>query len=600
MGKVGKMGKTARVRQSYPINPIRPSPGSPTRAATKHHLLAGVSPTGFGRTRHIPSTPASTFMLHVSGRIDQDQQKWVEIIQDEKRCLVPLDAFSTTLQEVVRKLNAAEILIVTDQAKNYLKSQVQEISEWKDIYIAGQRGWHKKGKVFVLAHDFVVGESADLQELEILLDDDSKKWTSKGMHAEWLETANLMVGQSRIILLVSFQFVPPVLSMLSDFFNIGIEIVAPPGCGKTTAARYALSVWGGDPARLTGFSETWATTLAGLEPTIQFHSYAMLGLDELNLFGSLDDRQVRRQLETAVFRLCYGVEKARYNESGRPRADRMCWQSTSNVPILDVLTGINPNVVAAAGDRLITIPAVASEFGIFDRLPPGFGSSSALAEHLHSASDKFYGIPIRIFLTRLVRARRRNEPALRAWIEKKIQIFLRHAGVDLNNGPAVRVARQFGLIYAMGCLAQEWGVLPREWRIGWAVLVCYRAHLSHRAGRQPSRRTELDRIIDYARRHRQQLIDLRAGKVDMDDDSLAEACGFLKAASGGGLELLVPPNRMHREFRDYLTLMKELRDQGHARVEHGTQPKLTTKVPIRRNKLPERVYCIRIPSAALS
>jgi len=593
VGKVGMMGKVGKV------GPIRPSRGLPSRA-TNRELPSSVSPTAFNKISYIPSTPASTFMFRVSGRIDQDQQKWVEVIQDEKRCPVPLDAFSNTLQEVVKKLNAAGILIVTEQAKNYLKRQVQGISEWKDIYIAGQRGWHKKGKVFVLTHDFIIGDSADVQGLEILLDDRSNKWTSRGTHAEWLATAKLMVRQSRIIFLVSFQFVPPVLSMLSDFFNIGIELVAPHGSGKSTAARYALSVWGGDPTRVTGFSETWATTLAGLEPTIQSHSYAMLGLDELSLFGSLADRQVRRQLETAVFRLCYGVEKARYNASGRPRADRLCWQSTSNVPILDILSDIDPNVVAAVGDRLITIPSVVSEFGIFDRLPSGFASSSGLAEHLHSASDKFYGVPIRIFLTQLVRARRRNEPALRAWIEAKIQIFLRHAGVDLNNGPAVRVARQFGLVYAMGCLAQRWGVLPLEWRIGWAVLVCYRAHVSHRTDRQTSRRTELDRITDYARQHRQQLIDLRAGKVDMDDGSLAEAYGFLKAASGGGLELLVPPKRMHREFPDYLTLMKELRDQGHARVEQGTQPKLTTKVPIRRNKLPDRVYCIWIPSAALS
>jgi len=227
-------------------------------------------------------------------------------------------------------------------------------------------------------------------------------------------------------------------------------------------------------------------------------------------------------------------------------------------------------------------------------------SSSALAEYLHSASDKFYGVPIRIFLTRLVRTRRCNEPALCAWIEATIQIFLRRAGVDPNNGPAVRVARQFGLIYAVGCLAQRWSVLPLEWRIGWAVLLCYRAHLSHRTNRQTSRRTELDRIIDYARQHRQQLVDLRAGKVDMDDASFAEAYGFLKATSGGGIELLVPPPRMHRSFPDYLPLMQELRHQGHARVERGEQPKLTIKAVIRRNKSTDRVYCIRIPSSALS
>ena len=84
----------------------------------------------------------------------------------------------------------------------------------------------------------------------------------------------------------------------------------------------------------------------------------------------------------------------------------------------------------------------------------------------------------------------------------------------------------------------------------------------------------------------------------MDDASFAQTYGFLKPTSAGGLELLIPPQRMHREFPDYRRLMQELRDQGHARVEGGTQPKLMTKAAVRRNKpLPDRVYCIVIGSA---
>jgi hypothetical protein len=54
---------------------------------------------------------------------------------------------------------------------------------------------------------------------------------------------------------------------------------------------------------------------------------------------------------------------------------------------------------------------------------------------------------------------------------------------------------------------------------------------------------------------------------------------------------------MHRSFPDCLSLMQELRDQGYARVERGEQSKLQTKAAIRRNKLLDRVYCIRVPSA---
>jgi uncharacterized protein (DUF927 family) len=103
---------------------------------------------------------------------------------------------------------------------------------------------------------------------------------------------------------------PPLLSIVSGFLNIGIEVLGPPGLGKSTVAQWAASIWGGDPTRLTRFPEPWATTVNALEPTIRAHSYALLGLDELNLIGSLDDREVRRQLENAVFRLCYGSRNA--------------------------------------------------------------------------------------------------------------------------------------------------------------------------------------------------------------------------------------------------------------------------------------------------
>jgi hypothetical protein len=94
---------------------------------------------------------------------------------------------------------------------------------------------------------------------------------------------------------------------------------------------------GGDPTRPAGFFELWNTTLNGLEPTIRWHSSALLGLDEINLLGSLDDREVRRLLESAVFRLCYGTEKRRYGVSVQPRSDRLCWLSTTNLRIYGVL-----------------------------------------------------------------------------------------------------------------------------------------------------------------------------------------------------------------------------------------------------------------------
>jgi len=429
-----------------------------------------------------------------------------------------------------------------------------------------------------------------------------KKWVPYG--------AKLMVGQSRLIFFACFQFVPPLLQIMPGSPNIGFELVGPPGLGKSTAARWAVSGWGGDPTRLAGFLETWATTLAALERTMRWHSNSLLGLDELNLLGSLDDREVRRLLETAVFRLCYGAEKAIYGAPKPPTFDRLCWLSTSNIGVSAALVGFAPDVAAAAAQRLLSIPAEASEFGIFDRLAPGFSTSNAMIQFAGSTSDRFFGTAIPVFLMHLVPARRQNEPNLRTAIEQWIKSFLDHADINRNDGPSVRIATPFGLTFAAGKLAQHWGALPQELRIGEAIMKCYRAHLSQApallghgarviSGAAPEARSALDRIIGYIRQHRGQLIDLRAGKLDMDDTTFAETPGFLKPVSGGRLELLISPTRMHR-IPGYLRLMQELRDQGHARVERGDQSKLTTKALIRRNQPADRVYCIRLPSGVMA
>jgi hypothetical protein len=360
--------------------------------------------------------------------------------------------------------------------------------------------------------------------------------------------------------------------------------------------------------------ETWATTLAGLEPTMRWHSSTFLALDELNLLGSLNDKEVQRLLQNAVFKLNYGTERAPYGASIRPQLARLCWASTSNVTIYNSLLESAPEVAAAAAQRLLTVPAEVSQFGVFDRLAPDRTSSLQMINDLSVGSNDCVGAPIRLYLRHLVPAARERQPQLRGGIEQRTGTFLRQAGVDLNDGGSVRVGSDFGIIYTAGTFAQRWGALPANWRIGEAIMKCYRAHLSQspaprrfkthgtsllvtgKTGRSP-----ISRVVEYAQKHQRQLINLRKGKVAMNDATFAEAYGFLQVGGDGRLELLIRPNRMQREFPDHLTMMRELRNRDHARTEGGKTPKLSTKASIRTNKDdPDRVYCIRLPSGVFS
>jgi hypothetical protein len=519
----------------------------------------------FPTSRRTKVSASSTDEVRVLGRINQAGRRWVEVFYKDARAVVSLDEIVGRPNDAFGKINRAGILIVTDQSKRRFKEQVEQISQWYRISVADKRGWHNS--CFVLSNDFVAAPAFATPPYVVL--DDEEKWSARGTLADWHETAELLEGQRLFITCSSLAFVPPVLPLLNGFDNIAIELIWETSTGKSTLWGWVSSIWGGDPTRKTGFMENWLATPSGLEPIMGAHRHCLLPLDEANLAAaSAPDRESRRQLFEVVFRLSQGVPKARYGDVSRPPADQLCWASSGNTSIIKRLRGIEPSELSAVMVRIITIPAqVTEQFGVFDRLPKGFADSGALINYLAKASTQFYGTPIRAFLLCLIQRQARFPRWVPNTVYRYIEAFVDATGIDRNDGPALRVARSFGLIYAAGKLAQLWGVLPSNWKIGWAVMACYQAHISQAAALQGygghmasrpalhgSEGSALNRILHYVRQHRDELFDLRGGKAKMDDATFRQAYGFLKPTGDGGLELLIPPWRMHREFPDYRSL----------------------------------------------
>jgi hypothetical protein len=135
---------------------------------------------------------------------------------------------------------------------------------------------------------------------------------------------------------------------------------------------------------------------------------------------------------------------------------------------------------------------------------------------------------------------------IRKWVNRFIRRFVKATGVDRNDAAALRVARFFGLIYAAGCLGKLWGILPSNWRIGRAVIDCYHAHLSAVETTGPI--SAFEQMLEYMRRYRHEIIDLRSDKRRIDDATFAKAPGFLNAGPRDTVELQIPPHRMRSEF----------------------------------------------------
>ena len=111
---------------------------------------------------------------------------------------------------------------------------------------------------------------------------------------------------------------------------------------------------------------------------------------------------------------------------------------------------------------------------------------------------KYYGVPIRAYLTKLTAARAAYPERLLRRTRYSVNRFVRATGIDMNDGPAHRVAKAFGLNYAAGELARRYGVLPSGWQedILDCILTCYRAHVdaSQSAPSVTSPRSALDQI----------------------------------------------------------------------------------------------------------
>lgn len=478
------------------------------------------------KNQHKPEPEKATTPgdMRLSGLRDETGRRWVEVVRGADRAILLLDDILAQSGVVYSMLSRANIVLVTDKARRLFKERVQQIQTWKRVAIADKRGWF--GWYSVLSSTFLVGVPPFAKPRVVLKND--RKWEARGTLTEWQRTAALLEGQRLLIFCAAFAFVPPLLPLLTGFDNIGVELIGENSKGKTTACKWASSVWGGDPGNKDSFMESWLTTTNGLEPLMRTHAGCLLVLEEANIADAgATTRTAQKQLFEVVFRLAHGVEKARYGDTVRRDTVQLGWLSSGNTPIMKRLMGIEPGEAAAVGVRLFTIPAqVTADLGVFDKLPAGFANSGELVQHLNKASVECYGTPIRAFLERLVREAYWKRARFVQVANSYINRFVAATGVDRNNGSALRVARAFGLIYAAGQLAKDWEVFPANWNIGWAVMKCYRSHLaaSQTQGRVPA--TALDRILTYARQHRLELVDLRAGKVDMDASMFSRSYGF--------------------------------------------------------------------------
>lgn len=518
--------------------------------------------------------------ITVEGVSGASGRKYFIISDGLQNACLPSTDFVGSARGMADKLAQKGIEIYGSKNVNALIANLDRVRNFPPSNVIEKVGWN--GPNFALPDGTVIGNQSSIlafeaNEQKCGRSGNLKKWKSK--------VAVPLTGHSLGSFILMSAFMPPLLDLTERVGNFGFEIVGKKGIGKSTLQYLMSSVLGGVLQGDGG--HYWInldTTINALEDVMKGHCDLPIIMDEANLLAADAPPKLRADIVKALaFKLGSGSEKGRLGNS-TPRDYRLGFVISTNEPISSLI-GHNSEQARAAADRLITIPIDdAKPFGVFDFLPESYSSSGDFAQALVSAAGKHHGWAINEFITHLVKERSNDEKKLRKAIKKQVARFRIKAGINSNDGSAIRVADAFGLVYAAGILAQKYGVLPKSLRCGPAALDCYKLHIQQRVGAHQPFKKRLAKlakdtdVLRFTKKH-----ETRKLKVNQHKAILRK--------NKNQLELLVMRSKIEQVFPDWQSI-KSSREITRMMKRDGKHS--TVKRIVAKGAKPVRVYCFKI------
>ncbi|WP_248885638.1 DUF927 domain-containing protein [Acidithiobacillus acidisediminis] len=366
----------------------------------------------------------------------------------------------------------------TTKGRELLAYFIQDFPVNRRLTLVESSGWlDEECAVFALP-DAVFGiagdQGTDGYHMAERLMEFMQAYGQAGTLDEWqTHVAALCQGNPLLVLALSAAFLPPLLR-LTGMENIGVHFRGPSSSGKTRLLKVASSVWG-DPQQ---YINSWRTTDNALETLAAARNDALLTLDEL---GSLSAASAG----DATYLLGNGQGKGRMraDASARPVTKfRLVFLSSGEISLNQLLHQTNQRSMAGHEVRLLDVKADAGAgMGIIQSLN-GFQSARELVDHLDEASRRFYGTPIRAFLTRLL-ATTEDKDWTVARFDAQIHRLQADWHVRGGDNQVHRVAQRFAAVAAAGELAILWHILPfQEGEAIAAAQWCFQAWLNERGG----------------------------------------------------------------------------------------------------------------------
>jgi len=367
----------------------------------------------------------------------------------------------------------------------------------------------------------------------------------------------------------------------------GVHFVGKSSTGKSTALYVGGSVLGGGAK--DGFVQQWRSTANGLEATAGLHSDLALFLDEISQIDAGEAGEV-------AYLLANGSGKSRMSRNlGMSKKLRwsLMFLSSGECTLSEHAETAGKHVRAGVDVRLLNVDADAgAKMGLFEDLHE-VESPAAFADQLRTSALRFYGSPLRPWLTFLTGKRSDIARGFRNFQNN----FITKSVPAGASGEVFRAAQRFALVAFAGELATEQEITG--WHAGEATEAaekCFRSWLSLRgtigAGDNKKAINQVRRFLESYGTSRFQSI-RGSGDEGNDDpnESLAirDRAGFYRHnPTTGEAEYLILQETFKAEVCAgiaYTQVREALEEGGYLvrEVPHWTiKPRQNT-----------RVYCIR-------
>jgi putative DNA primase/helicase len=483
---------------------------------------------------------------------------------------VPLRGSRKRMLIPVRDLHAGSLgqlglPLLTASLKNRFLDEAQGmISKRPTFRVATKSGW--SGNVFVLPDQTCLPATSNV---EVCLSHElrryGRRFQRRGDMESWNKIPELARSNSRFMLATALAFTGPVV----DALNVEppmVQLSGRPGCGKSSIAKGAGAIWGGDSTGV--FLQTWNSTENNLEREAAAHHCTFLVLDETGTAESVRGKQ--NSILPAIMRLAEGQMRHRLTDTEEPLSWTTPILSTSNKTLDEMAIEDGFEITDAHRGRMIDVPTAVDGVGAFENLH-GLSKDDFL-DQLRTIAHRHHGHAARKFLSRFAAELKENGAEVRSWLKDRRRWYLQRIRKRISSERDLeRVHQKFATIYAAGALAIDYKILPWPMKeLSKALFTCEQAHVDHvsrfvssapSVNRRPRPVDPFDSLRQHVLQNRSKFVDLRNGLVVRSTGHNHDSCpGYVNQGPDGSVELLFS-DAILRQLCGGFARLKQLKDE---------------------------------------